>query len=67
MADRSTTIFERMSALARETGAINLGQGFPDLPEPAELLEAARRALVAKSNQYPPMRGLSELRKAVCE
>jgi N-succinyldiaminopimelate aminotransferase len=52
MADRSTTIFERMSALARETGAINLGQGFPDLPEPAELLEAARRALVGQSNQY---------------
>jgi len=61
----STTIFERMSALARATGAINLGQGFPDLPEPAELLEAARRALVEKSNQYPPMRGLPELRRAV--
>jgi N-succinyldiaminopimelate aminotransferase len=67
MADRSTTIFERMSALARETGAINLGQGFPDLPEPAELLEAARRALVGQSNQYPPMRGLPALRRAVCE
>lgn len=62
-----TTIFEAMSARARETGAINLGQGFPDLPEPAELLEAARRALVDKSNQYPPMRGLPELRRAVCE
>ena len=48
-------------------GAINLGQGFPDLPEPAELLEAARRALVEHSNQYPPMRGLAELRRAVCE
>ena len=66
MADKSTTIFERMSALARETGAINLGQGFPDLPEPAELLEAARRALVEHSNHYPPMRGLAELRRAVC-
>ena len=62
----STTIFERMSALARELGAINLGQGFPDLPEPAELIEAARRALAGKSNQYPPMRGLPELRRAVC-
>ncbi|HEY6817136.1 MAG TPA: aminotransferase [Croceibacterium sp.] len=61
----TTTIFERMSALARETGAINLGQGFPDLPEPAELLEAAQRALVGRSNQYPPMRGLAELRRAV--
>jgi len=62
----ATSIFERTSLLARELGAINLGQGFPDLPEPAELLEAARRALVERSNQYPPMRGLAELRQAVC-
>lgn len=61
----TTSIFERMSALARELGAINLGQGFPDLPEPVELLEAAQRALVERSNQYPPMRGLPELRGAV--
>jgi len=67
MSAPSTTIFERMSALARELGAINLGQGFPDLPEPPELLEAARRALVEHSNQYPPMRGLPELRGAVCD
>jgi N-succinyldiaminopimelate aminotransferase len=67
MPEPSTSIFERTSALARELGAINLGQGFPDLPEPAELLEAARCALVEKSNQYPPMRGLSALRRAVCE
>jgi N-succinyldiaminopimelate aminotransferase len=63
----STTIFERTSALARELGAINLGQGFPDLPEPAELLEAARRALLEKPNQYPPMRGLPKLRRAVAD
>jgi N-succinyldiaminopimelate aminotransferase len=62
-----TTIFDRMSALARELGAINLGQGFPDLPEPPELLAAAQSALVGKSNQYPPMRGLPELRRAVCD
>lgn len=67
MAAVSTSIFERMSALARETGAINLGQGFPDLPEPADLLDAARCALVERSNQYPPMRGLPELRRAVCD
>jgi len=60
-----TTIFEHMSRRAREAGAINLGQGFPDLPEPQELIEAARRALVERSNQYPPMRGLPELRAAV--
>jgi len=67
MSAAPTTIFERTSALARELGAINLGQGFPDLPEPAELLEAAQRALTGKSNQYPPMRGLPELRRAVCD
>ena len=67
MAAPTTSIFERTSLLARELGAINLGQGFPDLPGPAELLEAAQRALVERSNQYPPMRGLPELRLAVCD
>ncbi len=63
----STTIFERMSGLARELGAINLGQGFPDMAEPAELVGAAQRALAERSNQYPPMRGLPELRGAVAD
>lgn len=62
-----TTIFERMSGLARELGAINLGQGFPDMAEPAELVGAAQRALAGRSNQYPPMRGLPELRCAVAD
>lgn len=61
----STTIFERMSGLARDLGAINLGQGFPEMDEPAELAAAAQRALVARSNQYPPMRGLPQLREAI--
>lgn len=60
-----TTIFEHMSSLAREHGAINLGQGFPDEPGPPELIEAAARALRDKSNQYPPGPGLPELRDAV--
>ena len=60
-----TTVFERMSALARELGAINLGQGFPELEEPAELIAAAQAALADRSNQYPPMRGLTELRLAI--
>jgi len=64
---RDTTIFEFMSALARETGAINLGQGFPDREHAPELLAAAQRALTGHSNQYPPMRGLSELRQAVVD
>jgi aspartate/methionine/tyrosine aminotransferase len=63
----TTSIFERMSALARETGAINLGQGFPDREHAPELLEAARRALVGHSNQYPPMRGVGELRRTVAD
>lgn len=59
-----TTIFEHMSARARETGAINLGQGFPDSNGPADVVEAAARALVEGSNQYPPMAGLPVLREA---
>ena len=62
-----TTIFEHMSGLARELGAINLGQGFPELPEPTELIAAAQAALAERSNQYPPMRGLPDLRSAVAD
>ena len=60
-----TTIFETMSGLCRDLGAINLGQGFPDMPEPAEVIAAAQAALAGRSNQYPPMRGLPELRAGV--
>ncbi len=60
-----TTIFEAMSQRARETGAINLGQGFPDAKGPPELLDAAARAVLERSSQYPPMRGLPELRAAI--
>jgi N-succinyldiaminopimelate aminotransferase len=62
-----TTIFEAMSARARETGAINLGQGFSDGRGPEDVLQAASRALLEKSNQYPPMAGLPELRQAVAD
>ena len=60
-----TTVFEVMSRLATEHGAINLGQGFPDEDGPADILQAAADALVAGPNQYPPMMGLPELRQAV--
>jgi aspartate/methionine/tyrosine aminotransferase len=60
-----TTIFEHMSGLARELGAINLGQGFPDEPGPPDVIAAAARALIEKSNQYPPGAGLPELRDAI--
>jgi aspartate/methionine/tyrosine aminotransferase len=60
-----TTIFTVMSALAREHGAVNLGQGFPDEPGPEAILRAASEALLHGSNQYPPMQGQPELRQAV--
>ncbi|MBV9331212.1 MAG: aminotransferase [Alphaproteobacteria bacterium] len=60
-----TTIFTVMSALASEHGAINLGQGFPDEDGPAAIRERAARALIDGPNQYPPMRGLIELRRAI--
>lgn len=60
-----TSVFERMSALAAEHDAVNLGQGFPDFGWPPEILEAAARAVLDGSNQYPPSRGLSVLREAV--
>ena len=63
--DMPTTIFEHMSARARETGAINLGQGFPEGAGPADVLHAAADALLTKSSQYPPMPGLIELRSAI--
>jgi N-succinyldiaminopimelate aminotransferase len=60
-----TTIFTHMSALAVEHGAVNLGQGFPDEDGPASIRETASRALIDGPNQYPPMRGRIELRKAL--
>lgn len=62
-----TTIFEVMSQLAREHEAINLGQGFPDVDGPEDVRRAAADALLSRSNQYPPMAGLPELRQAVAE
>ena len=59
------TIFAEMSALATATGAINLGQGFPDEDGPPEVLEAARRAISEGANQYPPGMGMPVLREAV--
>ncbi|BAQ45478.1 MULTISPECIES: aminotransferase [Methylobacterium] len=64
-ADLPTTVFEVMSALARETGAVNLGQGFPDDPGPADVRAKAAEAVMEGWNQYPPMMGLPELRGAI--
>ncbi|MEU1099523.1 pyridoxal phosphate-dependent aminotransferase [Streptomyces tibetensis] len=63
-----TTIFAEMSALAVKTGAINLGQGFPDTDGPEAVREAAVRALRdGRGNQYPPGPGVPELRTAIAE
>jgi N-succinyldiaminopimelate aminotransferase len=61
------TIFAEMSALAAQTGAVNLGQGFPDEDGPAEVLEAARAAIADGVNQYPPGRGTTDLLSAIAE
>ncbi|GGV05639.1 aminotransferase [Streptomyces filipinensis] len=66
LAEFGTTIFAEMSALAVATGAINLGQGFPDTDGPEEVREAAVRALrEGRGNQYPPGPGIPELRTAI--
>jgi N-succinyldiaminopimelate aminotransferase len=62
-----TTIFAEMSALAVRTGAVNLGQGFPDTDGPSAVAQAAIDAIRAGHNQYPPGIGIPELRTAVAQ
>jgi N-succinyldiaminopimelate aminotransferase len=68
MAGMGTTIFAEMSALAVETGSVNLGQGFPDTDGPPGIAQAAAAAILAgRGNQYPPGPGIPELRQAIAE
>jgi N-succinyldiaminopimelate aminotransferase len=63
-----TTIFAEMSALAADTGSVNLGQGFPDTDGPREIAAAAAAAIMeGRGNQYPPGPGIPELRRAVAD
>ncbi|WP_420174448.1 aminotransferase class I/II-fold pyridoxal phosphate-dependent enzyme [Luteococcus sp. OSA5] len=62
---QGVTIFAEMSALAVETGALNLGQGFPDGDGPEAVLQAAQQAIRDGVNQYPPGRGMPVLREAI--
>lgn len=63
-----TSVFAEMSGLAARTGAINLGQGFPDTQGPEEMARTAARAVLeGRGNQYPPGNGFSDLRAAVAE
>jgi N-succinyldiaminopimelate aminotransferase len=63
----TSTIFAEMTALATRTGAVNLGQGFPDTDGPPSMLAAAREAIASGVNQYPPGPGRPELRAAIAE
>ncbi|SMF61432.1 aminotransferase [Allosphingosinicella indica] len=65
--DIPTSVFERMSLAARELGAVNLGQGFPDFGWPEDVVAKAAELLTGAASQYPPMRGLPELRAAVAD
>ena len=65
MREFGETIFAEMSALAAKTGAINLGQGFPDTDGPREIAELAITAIRDGHNQYPPGLGIKKLRDAI--
>ena len=62
-----TTIFSVMSGLAAECGAINLSQGFPDFQAEPALFDATSQAMREGRNQYAPMAGLPELRRAIAD
>lgn len=59
------TVFSEMSALALRTGAVNLGQGFPDVDGPPSVIAEAVRALESGANQYAPGIGVPSLRQAI--
>jgi N-succinyldiaminopimelate aminotransferase len=67
LAGLGTTVFAEMSALAVATGAVNLGQGFPDTDGPREVADAAVAAIRSGVNQYPPGPGQPDLRLAIAE
>ncbi len=60
-----STIFAEMTSLAVATGAVNLGQGFPDTDGPASMLAAAQDAIARGLNQYAPGSGMPVLRDAI--
>ncbi len=62
-----TTIFTVMSKLAEQTGALNLGQGFPDFEPPAAFAEALQRHVKAGKNQYAPMAGVPRLKTQIAK
>src|ERR1700712_3592430 len=65
--DVGTTIFTVMSRRARELGALNLGQGFPDYPIDPRLTQLVTEAMTQGFNQYAPMEGVIELRQKIAQ
>jgi N-succinyldiaminopimelate aminotransferase len=67
LAPFGTSVFAEMTTLARQHGAVNLGQGYPDFDGPEFVKQAAIAAIQAGHNQYAPMPGLPELQQAVAQ
>ncbi|MBT8102466.1 MAG: aminotransferase class I/II-fold pyridoxal phosphate-dependent enzyme [Gammaproteobacteria bacterium] len=65
--DVGTTIYTVMSQLAVDTGALNLGQGFPSFEPPTALRDRISYHLNHGANQYAPMTGIAALREAIAE
>src|SRR6201987_6187581 len=65
--DVGTTIFTVISRRARELGALNLGQGFPDYPIDPRLTQLVTEAMAEGFNQYAPMEGVIELRQRIAQ
>lgn len=59
------SVIREMTRLAQVHGAVNLAQGFPDFPAPADIKQAAIEAITADINQYPITWGLKPLREAI--
>jgi aspartate/methionine/tyrosine aminotransferase len=59
------SVIREMTRQAMQYGAINLAQGFPDFPAPAEIKRAAQDAIAADTNQYAITWGAKSLRHAI--
>jgi aspartate/methionine/tyrosine aminotransferase len=67
-AERFTeSVIREMTRLALKHGAVNLSQGFPDFPAPAEIKNAAKAAIDADINQYAITWGAKPFRNAIAE
>jgi L-glutamine---4-(methylsulfanyl)-2-oxobutanoate aminotransferase len=61
------SVIREMTRLALQYGAVNLAQGFPDFPAPAEIKQAAQEAIAANTNQYAITWGAKSLRDAIAQ